>query len=110
MKPTRIGKTTLKASPLAYGCWRIAGGWEARKVTAKARETGVKALLAAQEAGYTLFDLADIYCEGVSEELMGLAFKQSKALKKSAVITTKCGIRVPDAFGYADTAFGGNDC
>lgn len=97
MKPTRIGKTTLKASPLAYGCWRIGGGWEARKVTAKARETGVKALLAAQEAGYTLFDLADIYCEGVSEELMGLAFKQSKALKKSAVITTKCGIRVPES-------------
>ena len=97
MKPTRIGKTTLKASPLAYGCWRIAGGWEARKVTAKARETGVKALLAAQEAGYTLFDLADIYCEGVSEELMGLALKQSKALKKSAVIATKCGIRVPES-------------
>ena len=46
MNPIRIGKTTLKISPLAYGCWRIAGGWEARKVTAKARETGVKALLA----------------------------------------------------------------
>ena len=41
MNPIRIGKTTLKISPLAYGCWRIAGGWKARKVTAKARETGV---------------------------------------------------------------------
>ena len=97
MNPIRIAKTTLKISPLAYGCWRIAGGWEARKVTAKARETGVKALLAAQESGYTLFDLADIYCEGVSEELMGLALKQSKALKKSAIIATKCGIRVPES-------------
>jgi len=96
MKQVRIGRSTLKGSRLAFGCWRIAGTWEARKVTAKAREAGVKAILAAHEAGYTLFDHADIYCEGVSEELFGLALKQSKALKKSAVIATKCGIRIPE--------------
>ena len=82
---------------MAFGCWRIAGTWEARKVNAKARESGLKAILAAYETGYTLFDLADIYCEGISEELFGLALKQSKSLKKSAVIATKCGIRIPEA-------------
>ena len=96
MKQVRIGRSTLKGSRLAFGCWRIAGTWEARKVTAKAREAGLKAILAAHEAGYTLFDHADIYCGGVSEELFGLALKQSKALKKSAVIATKCGIRIPE--------------
>ena len=96
MESIRIGKTSLKASRLAYGCWRIAGTWQARKVTAKAREAGVKAVLAAHEAGYSFFDLADIYCEGVSESLFGLALKQSKALAKSAVIATKCGIRIPE--------------
>ena len=97
MKEIRIGKSTLKGSRLAFGCWRIAGTWEARKVNAKARESGLKAILEAHETGYTLFDLADIYCEGVSEELFGLALKQSKNLKKSAVIATKCGIRIPEA-------------
>lgn len=97
MKEVRIGKSTLRGSRLAFGCWRIAGTWEARKVNAKARESGLKAILAAYETGYTLFDLADIYCEGISEELFGLALKQSKSLKKSALIATKCGIRIPEA-------------
>ncbi|MAY06116.1 MAG: aldo/keto reductase [Verrucomicrobiales bacterium] len=97
MKEVQIGKSTLRGSRLAFGCWRIAGTWEARKVNAKARESGLKAILAAHETGYTLFDLADIYCEGISEELFGLALKQSKSLKKSAVIATKCGIRIPEA-------------
>jgi len=97
MIEVRIGKSTLRGSRLAFGCWRIAGTWEARKVNAKARESGLKAILAAYETGYTLFDLADIYCEGISEELFGLALKQSKSLKKSAVIATKCGIRIPEA-------------
>ncbi len=97
MKEVRIGKSTLRGSRLAFGCWRIAGTWEARKVNAKARESGLKAILAAYETGYTLFDLADIYCDGISEELFGLALKQSKSLKKSAVIATKCGIRIPEA-------------
>ena len=96
MKEVQIGKSTLKGSRLAFGCWRIAGTWEARKVNAKARESGLKAILAAYETGYTLFDLADIYCEGISEELFGLALKQSKSLKKSALIATKCGIRIPE--------------
>ena len=96
MKEVRIGKSTLMGSRLAFGCWRIAGAWEARKVNAKARESGLKAILAAYEIGYTLFDLADIYCEGISEELFGLALKQSKSLKQSAVIATKCGIRIPE--------------
>ena len=97
MIEVRIGKSTLRGSRLAFGCWRIAGTWEARKVNAKARESGLKAILAAYETGYTLFDLADIYCEGISEELFGLALKQSESLKKSAVIATKCGIRIPEA-------------
>jgi predicted oxidoreductase len=97
MKEIKIGKSTLKGSQLAYGCWRIAGTWNGRKVKANDRKAGVKAILAAHDAGYTLFDHADIYCDGVTEELFGLALKQSKALKKSAVISTKCGIRIPES-------------
>ena len=53
MKKVRIGKSTLKGSQLAYGCWRIAGTWDGRKVKANDREAGVKAILAAHEADYT---------------------------------------------------------
>ena len=96
MQQVTLGKSRLKVSRLAYGCWRIAGTWQPHKVTAKAREAGVKAVLAAFEAGYTLFDLADIYCDGVAEELFGLALKQARGLRKRTVIATKCGIRTPE--------------
>ena len=96
MQQVTLGKSRLKVSRLSYGCWRIAGTWQPRKVTAKAREAGVKAVMAAFEAGYTLFDLADIYCDGVAEELFGLALKQTRSLRKRAVIATKCGIRAPE--------------
>ena len=108
MKQTRIGKSTLSSSSLAFGCWRIAGTWEARKVTAKARDAGLKAIFAAHEAGYTLYDHADIYCGGVSEELFGLALKRSKELSKSSIIATKCGILIPEGIAMiflATTSF-----
>src|SRR5206468_11478266 len=65
MQTIQLGKSSLTGSRLAYGCWRIAGSPEAAKVTAETQAAGRKAVIAAFEAGYTLFDLADIYCEGV---------------------------------------------
>ena len=33
MQTIQLGGSSLTASRLAYGCWRIAGTWEAAKVT-----------------------------------------------------------------------------
>ena len=65
MQTVQLGKSSLTASRLAYGCWRIAGTWEAAKVAPEAGALGRKAVIGAFECGYTLFDLADVYCDGV---------------------------------------------
>ena len=93
MQTVQLGRSSLTASRLAYGCWRIAGTWEAAKVTPEAAADGRKAVAAAFEMGYTLFDLADIYCEGVCEKIFGQALKEISGMRKRVLIATKCGIR-----------------
>lgn len=53
------------------------------------------AVEAALEAGYTLFDHADIYCQGRAEEVFGRLLSEMKGLRERMVIATKCGIRLP---------------
>jgi predicted oxidoreductase len=87
--------STLKSSRLAYGCMRISGSWDPDSVTPAMEAEGIKAVLAAWEAGYTLFDHADIYGRGTCETVFGKALKQHAELKQ-AVIATKCGILFQD--------------
>lgn len=85
----------MSCSRLAYGCWRIAGTWNSAEVAADAHAGGRRAVLAAFEAGYTLFDHADIYCDGVAEEIFGQVLKEVPGMRQQVVIATKCGIRKP---------------
>jgi len=82
-----LGHTGLETSRLAYGCMRIAGDGisEAR---------GMRAVHAAFNAGYTLFDLADIYAGGESERVFGKVLAETPALRDQVVIASKCGVRV----------------
>ena len=93
MQTVQLGRSSLTASRLAYGCWRIAGSSEAAKVGPEAGALGRKAVIGAFECGYTLFDLADIYCEGVCESIFGRALKEVPGMRKRVLIATKCGIR-----------------
>lgn len=93
MKTIQLGKSSLQVSRLAYGCWRLAGTWDASAVTGEGEGQGMKAALAAYEAGYTLFDHADIYCDGVSEKIFGKALKEAPGMRERIVIASKCGIR-----------------
>lgn len=54
-----------------------------------------RAVLAAVEAGYTLFDHADIYCDGRAETAFGAVLRETRSLRERMVIATKCGIRFP---------------
>ena len=79
-----LGTTSLLVFPLAYGCWRFAGG-DIRH----ARHT----IEAAVETGVTLFDHADIYGgNGAAEELFGRVLAEVPHLRNAIVIATKCGI------------------
>lgn len=93
MKTTLIGTSQLETTRLAYGCWRLAGTWEPKEVTPEKVEIGRKAALAAYDAGYTLFDHADIYCHGVSESIFGQVLKEVSGMRERILIATKCGIR-----------------
>ncbi len=93
MRTVSLGVSSLKCSRLAYGCWRLAGTWDPALVDAKREADGRRAVLAAWEAGYTLFDHADIYCDGVAEKIFGQVLKTVPEMRRGALIASKCGIR-----------------
>jgi predicted oxidoreductase len=93
MQTISFGHTPLKTSRLAYGCWRVAGSWEQGKVTAESRKAGRHAIAAAYDAGYTLFDTANIYCGGETEEILSAALREISGMRDKVVIVTKCGVR-----------------
>lgn len=81
-----IGKTSIKVTPLAMGCWPISGITSIDVTEASSRET----LLAAYDSGITFFDTA--YCygyEGESERLIG---ETLGPVRDQIVIATKGGI------------------
>jgi predicted oxidoreductase len=101
-----LGNSDLGSSRLAYGCMRIAGDGGSDD-----RNKGKRAVLAAVDAGYTLFDHADIYSNGACEELFGEVLRESPGLRERIVIASKCGIRfagIPDGDAPARYDFSQN--
>lgn len=95
MQTIALGKSPLAASRLAYGCWRLAGTWEPSEITPDSEVRGRKAVIAAYETGYRLFDNADIYCRGHAERILGDALKEVPGMREKILIATKGGIRFP---------------
>jgi len=76
----------LTSSRLAYGCWRLANNKEDSGA-------GPRAVTAAYEAGYTLFDNADIYGGGEAEKMLGAALREISGMRQRVLVLTKCGVR-----------------
>lgn len=93
MQTILLGVSSLRSSRLAYGCWRVAGSWNPAEVNDEARAAGRRAIIAAYEAGYTLFDNADIYCHGEAERILGAVLKEVSGMREQVLIATKGGIR-----------------
>ncbi len=89
MQTITVGSSDVIASRLAYGCMRIADD----------RDRGKRAIHAAVDAGYTLFDHADVYGGGDSETLFGEVLRESPGLRDRVLVQGKCGIRVADEHG-----------
>jgi len=88
MTYTRLGNTGMKVSRLCLGTmtygskkWRE---WVLEE--AEARPFLEKAL----EAGINFFDTADVYSNGVSEEILGRAIRDLVPDREDVVIATKC--------------------
>lgn len=89
----RFARSSLEGSVLAYGGWRVAGTQDPAQVTPERRALAHAAYRAAYELGFTVFDLADIYCGGMSERLLGEVLRQTPGMREHIRLVTKCGIR-----------------
>lgn len=96
MQQVQIGGSELRASRLAYGCWRIIAGGKAIEVTPDREQAARKSIMTAFDAGYTLFDHADIYSDGLGEWVFGRLLRDNKTLRDKIVLASKCGIRKAD--------------
>jgi predicted oxidoreductase len=93
MKTQPLGTSDLTSTRLAYGAWRLVSTMDPKEVTPQREAEGRRAVVAAYEAGYTLFDHADIYCRGVCEKVFGDTMKTVRGMREKILIATKCGIR-----------------
>src|SRR5262245_1547319 len=83
----RLGQSDIWVSPVALGCWPIAG------ITTidVSQEQSLSTLAAAMAAGIILSDTAFCYgYDGESERMIGQVARGSK--RDQMVIATKCGI------------------
>ena len=99
MQKIGLGKSDLESSRLAFGCMRIVGDGSPAD-----RNKGKRAIHAAVDYGYTLFDHADIYGNGECEALFGECLRESPGLRQGIALATKCGIRFSGEPGAEDPA------
>lgn len=89
MQTINVGSSNLESSRLVYGCMRVAGSGSEDDL-----DRGRHALAAAVDAGYTQFDHADIYGNGLCETLFGGFLRDNPGVREQIIVTTKCGIRM----------------
>jgi aryl-alcohol dehydrogenase-like predicted oxidoreductase len=88
MKFNAFGKTGLSVSEIGFGGSRI-GGVFADKNSSK--ET-LNVLRKALDSGITFYDTADMYAQGESESLIGMAFR---GRREQVILATKGGYCLP---------------
>ena len=68
MKYGRFGSTNVEVSKISLGCWAIGGGftWGHQDESAS-----IDTIRAALDVGINLFDTAEFYNNGYSEEVLG---------------------------------------
>ena len=78
----------ISVSRIAYGMWRLCDDKD------NSPERVIKKLETCLESGITTIDQADIYGEGGSEELFGVALGKAPNIREKLEIITKCNIKI----------------
>ncbi|HEY3664486.1 MAG TPA: aldo/keto reductase [Polyangiaceae bacterium] len=95
MRYNLLGKTGLYVSELCLGTMTFGGGSGMWQAIGRLGEKESTALVAtALDAGVNFIDTADVYSEGDSERLLGLALKSLGRPREQLVIATKVRGRV----------------
>jgi aryl-alcohol dehydrogenase-like predicted oxidoreductase len=97
MEYRQLGRSGLKVPVLSFGTATFGGGNEFYRQWGK---TGVdeatRLVDICLEAGVNLFDTADAYSDGASEEILGAVLKGKR---DRAIIATKATVRTGDESG-----------
>src|SRR5215467_2511408 len=96
MRYVRLAGTDLDVSTVALGCGNFGGIGSAPELFGKGEdEAAAFALMdAAREQGITLFDTANSYGGGRSEEMIGRWFDARPGARDDVLLTTKVRNRV----------------
>src|SRR5437764_901011 len=87
MEQRTLGKTRRPVSVIGLGTWQLGADWGDVD-----ESTAFEILAASVEAGVTLFDTADVYGDGRSEQLIGRFLAEHSDL--DVFVATKMGRRV----------------
>ncbi len=93
MKIMPLAQRGISTSRLVLGCMPFGGSWNRDPLTKEDMLRAEKAVDAALSIGISMFDHADIYAMGKSEEAFGRILKGRPGLREQIVIQSKCGIR-----------------
>lgn len=97
MKTYRIAGTDLDVSRIALGCMHLSRAWDDSPTTAEEQLNTQALVETALAQGINLFDHADIYARGKSEQLFGNLLHSKPSLREQIVLQSKCGIRFADS-------------
>lgn len=94
MEYRQLGRSGFKVPALSFGTGTFGGGNEFFKAWGDTDAGGARRLVdVCLEAGLTLFDSADIYSNGMAEEILGAAIK---GRREKVLISTKATFRAGD--------------
>jgi len=92
MKNIPLNSHGIPASRLVLGCMPFGGDWDRSTLTDERVKLSEQAVDAALSIGINMFDHADIYTRGKSEEAFGRILKHKPSLRSEIVLQSKCGI------------------
>ena len=92
MKMLQLGVSNLQVPVIAVGCMRI------NRLSKQEAESFVQTAI---DIGANFFDHADIYGDGVCEEVFADAIHMNASVREKVLLQSKCGIRKGVAFDFS---------
>lgn len=86
-----LGRSGLKVSVLSFGAMTFGGTGMFSRIGGTQLDEAKRQIGLCLDAGVNLFDTADVYSDGLSEETLGQALGKDRP---NALIATKCFIRI----------------
>lgn len=91
MRMNKLGRTGLFVSELCLGTMTFGGGGEIwGKIGALGQADAERLVGRALDGGINFIDTADIYSDGVSEQITGQALRNLHVPRENVVVATKC--------------------